>query len=70
MLGVRGGWKAQNCLPLTRSIPEVAVVLPSRGSGAPIAIHFSKSAIVVVGSLPLGGICKSPSYFNAFRSVP
>ncbi len=31
----------------------------SRGSGAPILIHFSKSAITAAGSLPSGGISRS-----------
>jgi len=32
---------------------------PVRGSGAPIATHFSKSAMTSGGSLDFGGICRS-----------
>ena len=53
-----GGWKAQNLRPFSMSISHFATLAgASRGSGAPIAIHFSKSAITASGSLSfLGGI--------------
>ena len=37
---------------------------PLRGSGAPIAIHFSKSWITASGSLPVGGIS-----YDSYRSA-
>src|SRR5262245_21086017 len=47
----------QNSRPFTRSISYflgAAAALPSRGSGAPILTHASKSAMTLSASLPLG----------------
>ena len=53
-----GGWKAQNCRPFSMSISLLHDLDGSVARvGAPIAIHFSKSAITSSGSLSfLGGI--------------
>ena len=42
-------------------------VSPFRGSGAPISIHFAKSAMISSESFPEGGI-SNPSNFRAFSS--
>jgi len=69
-LAALGGWKAQNCRPFSMSISLAATAfLPSRGSAAPPAIHFSKSATTSSDSLDLGGILSVASVcLIAFRS--
>ena len=52
--------------PSSTSIVRSSIVASgsSRGSGAPMSIQVSKSAITSSGSLPAGGISK-PSYWSA-----
>jgi hypothetical protein len=68
-LGVVGfctGWKAQYFRPLSMSIAAgfQSAACVSRGSGAPISTHFSKSAITPAGNCAEGGILR-PSYRSA-----
>ena len=56
------GWKDHHFFPSAMLIPRrgagVALVAGAslRGSGAPIAIHWRKSAMTASGSFPVGGI--------------
>jgi hypothetical protein len=50
------GRNDQNFRPSEKSIPFASADLPSRGSGAPISIHFTNSAITPSESFPFGGI--------------
>src|SRR5689334_1285378 len=64
------GWNDQNWRPFSTSIVFfVTVTEPSRGSGAPDAIHFSKSAITAALSFCFGGILRASSTcLSALRS--
>ena len=51
------GLYAQNFLPSSTLMPICRFFAsPVRGSAAPSAIHWRKSAITASGSLPFGGI--------------
>ncbi len=58
---VFGGTNAQKVRPFSMSTSYflVTAAFPSRGSGAPIFTHASKSARTLSGSLPFGGIAVS-----------
>ena len=60
LAGCSGNLKAQWFLDFSQ-LGFSATALPSRGSGAPIMIHFSKSAMTEAGSFSLGGIAVSSS---------
>ena len=66
-----GFWKDQCLRPSSMSIirlpPPAFATVCSRGSGAPISIHFLKFAITSSGSFCFGGICMS-SFFQVIAS--
>ena len=66
-LASASGWNDQWVLPAWTSMAWVATALPSRGSGAPSWIHFSKSATIDAGSLAFGGIIGMVGCYKGMR---
>src|SRR5262245_41808059 len=66
-----GGTNDQKERPFSTSTTYLcacAAALPSRGSGAPIFTHVSKSAITLSGRRPFGGIARLGSFDFSART--